>query len=493
MTSIPLLIDALSSRGIYLAETNGGITYRAPAGALTAEDKAIIRERKSEFLTFLRARAAAEAGLASPGAHGASRPSFYQEVWWHWFKDVPVCLPYEQIHLVRRFANVEAARITAALATIVGRHDALRMHFYEGPEGLMAGLQDSGSFRAEMHRLDDESRLAGLLQQFFAQSPRVRDAWLIRSCVVSLPGGDAVVAVAMHHTVCDGASYLTVIAELDAETGQPGSLPPTQGLSYRDFVQAERNWFSGERSAALTVYWSGWIARIPVLVGPEQKRPLLWSHGARTVAQTFLSQDKMKRLVRASGAFRTSPFIMVLTAFVLALKNWSGQSHFAVRSVADGRTHESIAATVGLILRHYLVEADIAADVELAALVKALAVEHECGAELRFPTHWESSGADFRSLHQRIGPTFNYLSVPSTAGERAPDLASNGSAATSWKPAEPWPAWLPPIQLRVLHFIDGIGLVFEFNDAVLDRREQEGLIQSCFRALDVVSAASSPT
>jgi hypothetical protein len=69
---------------------------------------------------------------------------------------------------------------------------------------------------------------------------------------------------------------------------------------------------------------------------------------------------------------------------------------------------------------------------------------------------------------------------------------SDGSATTSWKPAEPWPAWLPPIQLRVMHFIDGIGLIFEFNDAVLDRREQEGLIASCVRALDLVSAASSP-
>ena len=229
---------------------------------------------------------------------------------------------------------------------------------------------------------------------------------------------------------------------------------------------------------------------LPVLTGPEQKRPLLWSQGARTVAQTFLPQDKVKRLIRASGAFRTSPFIMVLTAFVLALKNWSGQSHFAVRSVADGRTHESIASTFGLILRHYLVEADVAADFELAALVKAIAVEHECGAELRFPTHWESSGADFQSLHQRIGPTINYLAVPSTAGDRAPALGSDGSTATSWKPAEPWPAWLPPIQLRVMHFIDGMGLIFEFNDAVLNRREQETLIESYVRALDFVSAAS---
>jgi hypothetical protein len=203
------------------------------------------------------------------------------------------------------------------------------------------------------------------------------------------------------------------------------------------------------------------------------------------VAQTFLPQDKMKRLVRASGALRTSPFIAVLAGFVLALKDWSGQSHFALRSVADGRTHAALASTLGLILRHYLVEADAESRGDLASLVKAIAVEHESGAELRFPTHWQPSGADFRALHHRIAPTFNYLAVPSAAP------ASEGGPV-HWKPAEPWPAWLPPIQLRVMHFIDGIGLVFEFNDAVLNRQEQEGLIAACLRSFETVSAAGLP-
>src|SRR5581483_4752867 len=131
MKSIPLLIDSLSDRGIFLAEANGAITYRAPAGALTQEDKAAIRERKSEFLAFLRARAAAETGAPRTESEGPARPSFYQEVWWHWFKDAPVCLPYEQIHLQQRFAKVEASRVAAALAVIVARHDALRMHFLD--------------------------------------------------------------------------------------------------------------------------------------------------------------------------------------------------------------------------------------------------------------------------------------------------------------------------------------------------------------------------
>jgi hypothetical protein len=485
MKHIPQIVNALARRGILLEEHAGKIIHRARAEGLQPDDKKTILDSKPEFLSYLRARSAAKAAPIQPPETGLS--SFYQQVWWRWFKDVPILLPYERIGIHRRYANVNPIDAHAAVMRVVARHDALRMHFCGG-DGGEAAFHDTAAFAVDFRNLESAEDIAPFLEDFLRNGPRVFDTWLIKACVVQ-SGCDVTVALALHHTVCDGASYQILVSDLDRMMAGEGLSPAGNTLSYEAFAAWERQWFSGDVFAALTGYWSQWIARLAPLHGPRQNIPLVWRDGARETVLSSLGAATTARVARASRGFETSAAMLLLTAGAIAIARWSGSRHFALRCVADGRTHPDLEGTVGLILRHYLIEADIDAAQDLKSLIKYFEVEYNCAAALSFPTHWGDSGADFRHLHQKIAVTVNYLPVAENQKSDS-GTSENGPKTGRNSAPEPWPAALPPIQIRLIHYPSKIDLVFEFNNAVLGQDEQDSLIACFLEAVETLLAAN---
>ncbi|MFC7741248.1 hypothetical protein ACFQXA_09960 [Nocardiopsis composta] len=121
------LLDELRSAGVQLWAEEGRIRFRAPAGALTEEHKALLREYRGEALALLEAEAAPTltpdpAARHDPfpltdvqGAYLVGRGPAYD------YGGV-ACHAYAEL----RFDDLDPERLRTAWNTLVRRHDMLR-------------------------------------------------------------------------------------------------------------------------------------------------------------------------------------------------------------------------------------------------------------------------------------------------------------------------------------------------------------------------------
>ena len=199
--------------------------------------------------------------------------SFAQERFWL-IQQLERSAPTFNISTALRLRGaLDYAALRAALDDLVQRHDSLRTRFpvLDGaPRQFVSEAADLAlaeiDLRAESAgRL--EQRLAVLLQTENAAPFDLEHDRLIRVILIRLGDEDNVLAVTVHHIICDGWSLNVLLRELTAlyrahAEGRPASLPALE-IQYPDYsvwqrTQADDGGFSGQLA-----YWRGRLANAP--------------------------------------------------------------------------------------------------------------------------------------------------------------------------------------------------------------------------------------
>jgi hypothetical protein len=234
--------------------------------------------------------------------------------------------------------DVEA--LARAVDDVVARHDMLRVRFEEGPEGPEQVVTPFRPGVMDIVRLDDRPKAQGLAAAVKAIETGYRDLspWddsRLQATLYLVAPKTNVLAIFVAEALVDGDSGTLVAAEISrayaAHAGRPEpDLPvPNQESFLRYVLEHPPRAEVAERSAR---HWQE-LAGVPRGAGRWPTEI-----GERSQTRFFkITVDEWQRMVEATPALATTPFVVVLSWLEMALARVAGAERFMVTSAVSNR------------------------------------------------------------------------------------------------------------------------------------------------------------
>ncbi|MEV6835685.1 non-ribosomal peptide synthase/polyketide synthase [Streptomyces sp. NPDC051133] len=309
----------------------------------------------------LRRRLSGRAGGAAPGAaHGIPRAdrdrplplSFAQQRLWFLDRLRPGDARYNSAVAVRLTGALDRAALEAALAAVVGRHDALRTTFEETDGRPAQTVHPAGPMPLTVREAADGVD-AALLEEYSRSFDLLRGP-LLRAALLRESTTSHVLLLTAHHIIVDGWSMGIVLDELctayDAlARGAAPDLPavPTQ---YPDFAVWQREQLAGAR---LERHLAHWKERLAGSVAPQLPldRPRRGEEAGAGAVHTFTVPAPLTARLRDLAREQHTTLHTVLVAAAQALlARWSGQDDISVGSLTPGRSRTELERAVGFFV-----------------------------------------------------------------------------------------------------------------------------------------------
>ncbi len=242
--------------------------------------------------------------------------------------------------------------LQAALAASVARHESLRTRCAVDSGVPCQVVEDAVSTElrwADLGSLDPTQRAAeiGRWERAERRTPfELTKAPLWRVTLLRCTEQQHVLLVAVHHIVADGWSMSLLADDLAAGAGSDRTTS-----DYRDVVDAERTALDRELGRA-TEYWRSRLIPLPAPVPLPVLRPRAEVREYRGRRREFHWPAPLPDRVRAlARAERVSPYMVLLTAFLAALRSVGGTDDIAVASLLAGRDGPGSETVIGLLAR----------------------------------------------------------------------------------------------------------------------------------------------
>lgn len=483
MHDAPFLLAGLAARGVSVELDGEALRYRA-RDRLTAPDREALTARKPQIVDYLRTRAQAARRLElTAGAEGPIPTSLIQKVWVR-LMGAPHAPGMEKLPLVLPFRDVRASDAEAAVRGLFARHDALRARLAD--DGMSVRLNPPEALDVVRERCAGQADFDAAVARVVDQPLPLTGDLLVRAAVLERDDGVVAIVLMFHHFVADGASLAVMVREICASLAGQATRQPA--VRYADYARAEDRWVGSEAGAALARYTDERVAAIPLLRGPSG-RDLTWLAGDKVYRPLDLPPGVSGRVAQAAARLRTTAFVVIATAYALALSRWSGQDHFAIRVVGDQRTSYELSELVGMMTVTDILDIRLSAD--LSELLQRVAAESESAMAVRLPAQPGPEG--WRDWREQTGATINY--TPYVPPEPPPAGVSFAAAPYLVAAAEtkikcgPVPA--APVFLRLIEDESGLGGQFEFNEPLVSGDEQAAMIRAFREALEDVIASAA--
>jgi amino acid adenylation domain-containing protein len=297
-----------------------------------------------------------------------------------WFLDrlVPGSSEYNVPLPMQLRADLDIAALGAALSAVVSRHEVLRTRLVTGSHGVPHQVIDPPSpFPlpvADVSAEADPPAAARRLVAADAVAPfDLARGPLIRAVLIRLGTRDHVLALSMHHVVCDEWSARILHDELaefyDAfRMGKPDPLPPLDA-QYADFAVWQRAWLSGDVLEGQLAYWRDQLAGLPVLDLPtDRPRPPVRSTAGATTEFTVPVQtaEKLRVVARTGGA---TMFMTLLAAVAVVLGRHSGLDDVVVGTPVANRNRRETEGLIGFFVNTLVMRADLSGNPTFSELL----------------------------------------------------------------------------------------------------------------------------
>ncbi|WP_181799188.1 condensation domain-containing protein [Kitasatospora acidiphila] len=315
----------------------------------------------------------------------------------------------------RVHGELDPARLRAALARLTARHEILRTRFTDQDGRLVQEIGAPWEPELTLVSAEHPDQLTDWFEQAATDfSPAA--GRLLTAGLFTLPGGERIFALCVHHLVLDGESVPLLLTELDRCYRHDVHSPARQ---YRELLHAQQSDAGRERAAADLAYWSTALAGAPSTLEPPSPNPdaLAPSTPSGSVALP-LATDLTQRLQPVQEAAQASQFIVLATALAAALHRWSGQADLTFGVPVADRAGGDYSAVLGPCLNTVVLRSRCAPDTTLGNLLHATR-EQVIDA-------FEHRSAPFDELVRRLRPA-------RTAG-RTPylDCLLNSVGTTAW-------------------------------------------------------------
>jgi len=261
---------------------------------------------------------------------------------------------FNQAVMLATRERVDASLLKQLVAGLLQQHDALRMRF----------SQDNGEWRQEIAPQEDVDRVFarvelnaadGALQILMQQasewqgSLNLQHGPLIRVVLFELgERREQRVLILVHHLLVDGVSWRILLEDLERGCRQlqrGGSVDlPTKTSSFQQWARQLQVYSQAEELKQEAVYWRGISAR-PIKPLPRDRhiRENTVS-SAETVTISIGKEQTRALLQEVPRAYRMRIHEVLLTAFALAVREWTAVDNLRIDLEGHGR--EEIGGTV---------------------------------------------------------------------------------------------------------------------------------------------------
>ena len=244
--------------------------------------------------------------------------------------------------------SITDAECMAALQLVVDRQEVMRLSILPGKDQPLQFIRKTRLPVIKFSNLStDADALEEKLRTIFAEPFDLLKGPLYRVEVIRRGPDDLVLVFVIHHAIADGWTLGVFVEDLAAaylqvRMGVAGPLPSVP-LSYTAWGTVERDFWNPEKLEQRGQFWIERLAGAPRLwdaVTNAAPRVL-----ARDVSFVPLNLTQaVRNLARRADA---TLFSTLLTAFQLALSQWTGATEFVVGTPVANRTRQSVRETMG--------------------------------------------------------------------------------------------------------------------------------------------------
>jgi amino acid adenylation domain-containing protein/thioester reductase-like protein len=282
---------------------------------------------------------------------------------------------YHNVLAVRLTGVLDEPALDQALIRLVTRHDVMRTCFPSRggePFQLIADPQQFHVTRADLRDLAESERAkhaTRLLGDEQLQPYDLESGPLVRFLLVRLDSDSHVLAIAMHHVICDAGSFDVILHELDAgyRAALAGDLEPVEPLEvqYADYALWQRALEVGGAWEGQRGFWEarlqGMTGDLPGLCDLEPYGNSLASPG-RTI-QREIDRATVIRLLRLTESFTVTPFMIVAATFAASLAAYApnGADSVIVGVPFDARLERHLRPLVGMFINTLPIPLGVAA------------------------------------------------------------------------------------------------------------------------------------
>ncbi|MBI6951955.1 non-ribosomal peptide synthetase [Pseudomonas sp. CCOS 191] len=392
---------------------------------------------------------------------------------------------YEEL----RIPAFDVPRFEAALNRMILRHDMLRVVFLgDGTQQVLEQVPRYSMAVHDLRGLGAEAANQALLATRERQSHQVLDAsrWPLFDFSVSLlDHGISHLHISLDALVVDAASTQILARELMGFYHDPERALPEPGVTFRDYVLAERRLRADQRYAQALDYWRGRIEHLaPAPDLPRVCQPESIANPHFTRRDRDMPAAQWAQLKAMARRFGVTPSVMLLTAFSEVLALWSRQPRFTLSLPLFNRLplHPQVDAIIGDFTSLVLLE--VAIDGTASFTDKARAVQARLWQDI---DHSVVSGVRvLRELSQARGVQQTAMPIVfnSTLSEAAPELAEFNLADALGATLEHSITQTPHVWLdHTLLELEGRLL---FNWDSIDALFPEGMIGQMFAAYNAL-------
>lgn len=283
----------------------------------------------------------------------------------------------EAYHLAETFAiqePLDPGALLAALASVIGRHPTFRSRFAPGDGRLT--LSPGAGFTpllADLSALRDGAAVAERLAADLRRRPfDLAVGPLVRALLVAVGADRHLLALAVHHIVCDGPSLGILLAEVAdryaaLRSGTTAPLPPAGDAALRYGLRQQ-----ALPTAPAREYWLARLAGAPPLDLPlHRPRPREQSFSGETVVGA-VAPAVAGRLHELARAGRATLFMAVVAWVKALLARYTGDRDITVGAPMSDRRELGMGDAVGFFVNTVALRDPVAPERPFADLLAAV-------------------------------------------------------------------------------------------------------------------------
>lgn len=342
--------------------------------ALSAIGRLSPAERRALLEHLLRG--ADEANLSSTGPRlkplSRAEPlplSFGQERIWVFEKLLPGSPTYHSVATLRMRGALDVGALEAALQQLVLRHESLRTVYLDGTEAPKQQVLEHVAVTLPLHAFDElplSERSAAITEAFREAARRPFDLTrgpLFRFELARSAPDEHSLLIAVHHISADGGSLGVLLEELaqlygSQAPGRPAALAKLP-VQYADFASWQRERLTGESLQERVAFFrkaidgAPQLLQLPTRAAPERRT---YATGHIPVRLSLEVRRKLEQLARETGS---TPFMVLLGAFQLLLRRYSGQREVLVGTQVAMRGQPELERVVGFFVNTLVLRANV--------------------------------------------------------------------------------------------------------------------------------------
>jgi pyochelin synthetase len=480
------LLAEAARAGIQFGLDGEGLRITAPKGAMTEELRQAIRSHKARIIEFLQSKAsvADPIPVLAHDKESLCQPFLLTDLqhayWVGRDSSVEMGNISSHVYIELECKGMDIERLNHAFNRLIERHDVLRL--VVDRNGLQRILPVVPPYRMVVN--DHSSASPEAAEQFIQEVRQVLshqmlvpDQWpLFDVRATVLPSAGIRLHVSLDLLLFDASSLSIFFRDWSALYGQPESNLPPLGISFRDYVLAEKGSQGSAGSRKAHAYWMQQLDALPA--APEL--PLRTDPGVRTAArfsrrQAVLEKKQWDMLKASAQEQGLTPSSLLLALYSEVLARWSARPHFTVNVTLSNRlpVHPDVDRLIGNFTTPVLHRVD-RRDVQLSLAEFARQLQQRLLSDLE---HREVSGVEvLREWSKRHGASSLQAAMPvvfssalkSSGGEDSGDIEQLGRRV--YGISQTSQVWLDhhvaEVQGDLIYNWDAVDAVFE--EGVLD-------------------------